>query len=595
MDKHAKNATIEQTSTVKKLIQYALNEKKLMMMAFFILILAIITELIAPLIIMEIMDTHLASETFSRQSMPLILRLSGFYFGMIGISAAFTYIQRYILGKASNQIVQKMREDLFTHIQTMPIKYFDDIPAGQIVARITNDTESLRHFYINILTNFVAGGIGMIGVLIALYVLNVRFALICTLIIPCLFIWIKIYRHFATGYNETIRTRLAEINGMINEIVSGISIIQIFRQTPKVETEFEAINEDHYHNRRKMLALDSATSSNILAMLRNFAMLAVIWFFGGRFIQENTAISVGLLYIFIDYIGHLFRPVMGIVGQLSTFEASVVSARRVFELMTWENEPLTENLLPRPVGEVKFEHVHFAYEVGNPVLKDISLSAKSGETVALVGHTGSGKSSIMSALFGFYPYQQGRIMIDGKEITEMSKQDYRQHMGIVLQDPYLFAGTIKSNISLDHPAITCEKVEKALEAVGAMGFISKLPNGIDAPVLEGGSTFSTGERQLLSFARALAFDPAVLILDEATANIDTETEKTIQKALDVLKKGRTTFIIAHRLSTIRDADQILVLDQGEIVERGNHQTLMALYGKYHQMYQLQRRELNAQK
>jgi len=579
-------------SVGRKLLNYALSEKKLMIVAFIMLLFAIVTELLAPFIIMEIMDEHLASTGFSNESIPTVLRLGGFYFGLIGISAIFTYVQRYILGIASNNIIKKMREDVFTHIQTMPIQYFDHVQAGQVVARITNDTESLRHFYINILTNFVAGGISMMGVLVALYALNIRFALICTLIIPSLFIWIKIYRRFATGYNEKIRARLSDINGMLNEIISGISIIQIFRQEKKNAAEFEAINEDYYENKRKMLALDSATSSNILAALRNLAMLAIIWFFGGRFVETNTTISIGLLYIFIDYIGRLFRPVMGIVGQLSTFEASVVSAGRVFALMAEKNEPLGEQRIPRPTGHVKFEQLHFAYDEANPVLKDITLSAKSGETVALVGHTGSGKSSIMSALFGFYPYQQGSITIDGKEIKEMLKQEYRQHMGIVLQDPFLFAGTIASNISLENPTITRAKVEAALEAVGAMTFISKLPEGIDEPVLEGGSTFSTGQRQLLSFARALAFDPAILILDEATANIDTETEGIIQQALEVLKKGRTTFVIAHRLSTIRDADQILLLDRGEIIERGDHQALMEMKGKYYQMYQLQLRGIN---
>jgi len=576
-------------NTAKKLLTYALNEKKLMLIAFSFLLFSVITELMAPLVIMNILDNYITSPTLTTEYMPAIFRFAGLYLGLIITSAIFAYGQRYFLGISANKIIKKMRQDVFGHIQTVPLKYFDNIPAGKIVSRVTNDTQAIRGLYVSILTNFVAGGTQMIGVLIALYFLDVRFALICTLLIPILFIWITIYRRFATGYNKKIRSRLSDINAMLNESISGMTIIQAFRQEKRTTKEFQHINEDYYQNQKKMLNLDALTGWNILSALQNLAMLSLIWFFGGQFLNTEIAITVGLLYTFIDYTTRLFRPVMGIVGQLSSMEASIVSAGRVFELMEEENEPLSTTIVPRYKGDVVMDGVNFAYDLHNPVLKDINLTAKCGETVALVGHTGSGKSSIMSALFGFYPYQSGHIMIDGKNINNLPKQDYRQHMGIVLQDAYLFAGTIASNISLNNPKITREQVEEALIAVGAMDFINKLPLGIDEPVLEKGSTFSTGQRQLLSFARALAYDPAILILDEATANIDTETEGIIQRALEVLKKGRTTFVIAHRLSTIRDAEQILVLDRGEIVERGDHTELMALGGKYHNMYQLQLR------
>jgi len=573
--------------TAKKLLIYALNEKKWMLIAFIFLLFSVITELLAPLVIMNVLDNYITSTTLTSAYLPIIIRFAGLYLGLITTSAIFAYGQRYFLGISANKIIKKMRQDVFTHLQTVPLKYFDNIPAGKIVSRVTNDTQAIRGLYVSILTNFVAGGTQMIGVLMALYFLDVRFALICTLLIPILFFWITIYRRFATGYNKKIRSRLSDINAMLNESISGMTIIQAFRQEARTTKDFQTINEDYYQNQKKMLNLDALTGWNILSALQNLAMLSLIWFFGGQFLSTEMAITVGLLYTFIDYTTRLFRPVMGIVGQLSSMEASIVSAGRVFELMEEDNEPLSTATIPRYKGDVNFKAVDFAYDQDNPVLKDITLSAKCGETVALVGHTGSGKSSIMSALFGFYPYQSGAIMVDGQNINDLPKQDYRQHMGIVLQDAYLFAGTIASNISLDNPAITREKVIEALVAVGAMDFIAKLPNGIDEPVLEKGSTFSTGQRQLLSFARALAYDPAILILDEATANIDTETESIIQRALEILKKGRTTFIIAHRLSTIRDADQIIVLDRGEIVERGNHALLMELGGKYHDMYQLQ--------
>ena len=575
--------------TAKQLFTYALKEKKLMLIAGIMLLLSVTTELIAPLLVMHVIDTYITSPNLTAAHMTSIFRFAGMYFGLITTSAIFAYGQRFFLGISANKIIKTIRQDVFTHIQTVPLKYFDNIPAGKIVSRVTNDTQAIRNLYVNILTNFVAGGVGMIGVLVALFFLDVRFALICTLLIPILFVWIVIYRRFATGYNQKIRSRLSDINAMLNESISGMPIIQAFRGEKRTMKEFETINEDYYDNQRKMLRLDALTGWNTLSALQNLTMLSLVWFFGGQFLSRELAVTVGLLYTFIDYTARLFRPVMGIVGQLSSMEASIVSAGRVFELMAEENEPLTPRTLPRIKGNVKMTGVHFAYDEKNPVLKNVNIEASCGETVALVGHTGSGKSSIMSALFGFYPHQHGDILIDGHDISTLSKQDYRQHMGIVLQDAYLFAGTIASNIGLNDPRITREQIIAALVAVGAMPFIEKLPHGIDEPVLEKGSTFSTGQRQLLSFARALVFNPAILILDEATANIDTETENLIQQALEVLKKGRTTFVIAHRLSTIRDADQILVLDRGEIVERGNHEVLMGLKGRYHQMYELQLR------
>jgi len=298
-------------------------------------------------------------------------------------------------------------------------------------------------------------------------------------------------------------------------------------------------------------------------------------------------VTVGVLYAFIDYMNRMFQPIVGIVNQLANLETARVSAERVFRLLDEPGVDVATGEMERYKGEVRFENVTFAYKNDDYVLKNISFEAKQGETVALVGHTGSGKSSILNLLFRFYDIEHGSIKVDGVDVRDIPKQLLRQHMGIVLQDPYLFTGTIASNVSLNNPKISREKVVQALKDVGAYDMFMSLPGGIDEPVLEKGSTLSAGQRQLISFARALAYDPAILILDEATASIDTETEAIIQQALDVVKKGRTTFVIAHRLSTIRQADQILVLDHGEIVERGNHESLMELGGKYYAMYQLQ--------
>lgn len=576
-------------SIMKRLFQYAKEQKWIAIVALVMLVVSVGAGLMGPIIAKEIIDEHIVGVSSYEGEMSMIFQLAGKYMFFVLISALFAYGQKYYLEIFANKVIKKMREDVFEHVQKIPIKYFDSLPAGKIVSRITNDTEAIRELYVAVLATFCSGLVQISGVLIALFFLNYRLALICSIIIPILYIWIVLYRRFATMYNQRIRSRLSDINGMINESISGMSIIQIFRQEKRTKQEFDILNEDYYENQKKLLHLNAATSHNLVGLLRNIAFVAIIWYFGGAFLSGEAAVSVGILYVFVDYLNRLFQPMTGMVNQLANLEAAIVSAERVFVLMDEPGEEISEQHSPRYEGNVAFENVTFSYNDDNIILNNISFQAKKGETVALVGHTGSGKSSIMNVLFGFYPYQKGKVTIDGKEITNMKKQEYREHMGIVLQDPFLFTGTIATNISLNSPRVSREKIEGVVKAVGADGFINALPNGLDEEVFEKGSTFSTGERQLLSFARALAFDPAILILDEATANIDTETESVIQKALEVLKKGRTTFIIAHRLSTISSADQILVLDRGEIVEQGSHEELMERKGKYYQMYQLQLR------
>lgn len=516
-----------------------------------------------------------------------ILVLMGIYLGLIVVACIFEYGRIYYLQTSANRVIQKMRMDVYNQIHRLPINYFDTLPAGKVVSRITNDTEAVKDLFVNVLANFFSGTVYITGIFVALFLLDVRLALVCLIIIPILILWIYVYRKFATQYNREIRSKLSDINGLINESIQGMPIIRAFRRQKDTEQEFEEMNEQHFKFRNKMLNLNSLTSHNLVNVLRSLALAAVIWYFGGASFDASGAISFGVIYAFVDYLGRMFQPIVGMVNQLSQLEQALVSAERVFELMDQPGLDVAEGQLPRYEGNVKFENVSFAYKDDEYVLKNINFEAKQGQTVALVGHTGSGKSSIMNVLFRFYDVQKGAITVDGQNVQDIPKQLLRQHMGIVLQDPFLFTGTIASNVSLNDPAISREVVDKALKDVGGESILANLSKGFDEPVIEKGSTLSAGQRQLISFARALAFNPAVLILDEATANIDTETEAIIQSALDVVKKGRTTFIIAHRLSTIRSADQILVLHRGEIVERGNHEELMRLQGRYFQMYQLQ--------
>ncbi|AXI08670.1 multidrug ABC transporter permease [Oceanobacillus zhaokaii] len=529
---------------------------------------------------------------FKPEQLPILLLLC-LYMLLILIAGVFQFFKTFLLQKSANQIVKKMRNDLFAHTQRVPIDYFVDQPAGTILARITNDTEAIRDLYERVLSIIVTSAVYMVGIFVALFILDVRLAVMCLAIIPLLFIWMKVYKYFGTKYNTVIRATNSEINGNINEAIQGMPIIQAFNREKKTKEEFEILNERHYRFQRKLLKLQALTQYNLVTVIRNLTFVGFIWYYGGASLDLTSIISIGMLYAFVDYITRLFEPVTDIVNQLPLLEQARVAGNRVFELMDLDGEDVVLDKVDKYQGNIVFNHVSFAYKEDDYVLKDISFEIKSGETVAFVGHTGSGKSSIMNLLFRFYDPQKGKITIDGYSTREWSRQQVRSYMGIVLQDPFLFSGTILSNVTMNDPKISKERAIEALKAVGADSFIEKLPKSYEEAVTEGGTTYSLGERQLISFARALAFDPAILILDEATANIDTETETVIQRALEVLKQGRTTLVIAHRLSTIQKADTIFVLEHGTIKEQGNHERLIHEKGLYYQMYKMQQGKIIA--
>lgn len=571
-------------STSKRLYRYAIRFKGQILFGLFLLALAVATDTAGPFIAKHIIDNYMTPGSLEIE--PIVWWLVIFFILSL-LTAVFRYLMNIYLQRGANRIVQQLRKDVFGHIQKLPIEYFDNLPAGKVVARVTNDTEALRNLYVVVLQQFANSFMMIFGTYIALFILNWKMAFISLLLIPLVYVWMIGYRKFASRYNHVIRAKIADINAMINESINGMSIIQAFRRENQMMQEFEEMNDEHYEYNRKLLMLDSLTSHNLVNILRLLMMAIFIWYFGTQSMSLPEAVSAGTLYAFVDYITRLFNPLTNIVNQFSQLERSLVAGSRVFELMDVPGEEVQKDRVPRYKGHVVFDHVSFAYKDDEYVLKDIHFEAKPGQTVALVGHTGSGKSSIMNLLFRFYDPQKGRILIDGHDVTSMSRQATRDHLGIVLQDPYLFTGTIASNVSLNDERISRETVEKALAAVGGERVLAKLEKGLDEPVIEKGSTLSSGQRQLISFARALAFDPAILILDEATSNIDSETEEIIQHAMNVLKEGRTTFIIAHRLSTIKNADLILVLDRGEIVERGTHEELVDLGGRYEMMYRLQ--------
>ncbi|WP_096273689.1 ABC transporter ATP-binding protein [Paucisalibacillus globulus] len=523
---------------------------------------------------------------FQPEQRPILLLL-GLYVGLLLIAGIFQFYKTFLLQQASNQIVKKMRNDIFEHTQRIPINYYVNQPAGKIVARVTNDTEAIRDLYERVLSIIITSAIYMAGIFVALFILNAKLAIWFLLLIPLIIVWMKLYKYYGTKYNKVIRSTISEINGKINEAIQGMTIIQAFRREKQTKEEFEELNTRHFKYQRKLLKLSALTQYNLVTVFRNIAFVAFIWYFGSASLNLESIISIGMLYAIVDLLTRLFEPVSDIVNQLPLLEQARVAGGRVFELLDLDGEEVNQKEIKRYQGNIKFERVSFAYEEDEYVLKDLSLSINAGETVAFVGHTGSGKSSIMNLLFRFYDPQKGTITIDGNDTSKWSRQQVRSHMGIVLQDPFLFSGTILTNVTMNDPKISRERAIEALKTVGADRFIEKLPKKYDERVTEGGSTYSLGERQLISFARALAFDPAILILDEATANIDTETEMVIQHALDVLKQGRTTLVIAHRLSTIQQANTIFVLEHGKIIEEGDHEALIAEKGTYYQMYKMQ--------
>lgn len=575
---------------LKRLLQYALVYKFRIIGALLILCCAVGAELGGPFIIKTIIDKHL---TTMDPNLKPVFQLIGLYIALLLTASIGNFVQAYTLQSTALRIIKNMRMDLMQHIQRIPLRFFDNTPIGQVVSRIANDTEAIRDLFMSFMATFIVSAVQLTGIYVALFILNTKLALYCLLLPPLFALIMVIHLKYSKIFITIMRARLSDMNAMISETIAVMPILQAFRREKVQLEEFEVLNEDRYVNQVKQFRVFSLSSRNIVGTIGSLVTALVIYYFGNQSLE--TTISFGVFYAFIDYLGRIFQPIIGVFDQLTNAQRAIVSAEKVFYILDLEGTDLSQaNHVSKPEGYVKFDNVTFAYKTGENVLKGISFEAKKGETIALVGHTGSGKSSIMNLLLGFYEPSEGVVSIDDRDITSFSKQALRKHMGIVLQDPFLFAGDIKFNVSLYNEKIDLERVKNALKEVGADGFVEQLPKGYDEPVVERGSTLSAGQRQLISFARALAFDPSILILDEATASIDSETESLIQKALKVVSEGRTTFIIAHRLSTIRDADQILVLHRGEIVERGNHDALMALQGRYYKLYQLQKGEIVAQ-
>lgn len=504
------------------------------------------------------------------------------------ITAALSYYSGLELRYLASKVVIDLREAAFLHLQELPIQYFSDYPDGKVVSYIVHDSGAIIGLFENALLELVRMAVQIVTVYIGMFILNAQLATYALVAVPVIAVWIFLYRRYAAKNFSATREIQANMNAMMNEQFSGIEVVQAFGAEQEVVTEFDKQNTEYLAYRKKFALLVSLFTDGVVHTLRRSIITIVLVYFGYELLGGMMVLSIGVVYAFVQYIDQAFQPLFSLFGVLNRFERSSVSAQRIFDFFL--NKPgamLEYGAIPEIDGNIDISNLNFSYDGETPVLKDISLQVKAGQTIGIVGHTGSGKSSLMNVLLRFYPYQSGEILIDGHNLLDLPVQSYREHVGIVLQDPILFSGTLFSNISLDNPNISEQDVLDVIHQIGADAFIQKQEKGLQEPVHDMGKNFSVGERQLIAFARVMIYNPRILVLDEATANIDTETETMIQQALQVISRDRTTFIIAHRLSTIKYADQIIVLDKGIMVEKGTHNELLADDKFYRKMYDSQ--------
>ncbi|CAG7616589.1 ABC transporter ATP-binding protein [Paenibacillus allorhizosphaerae] len=534
-------------------------------------------------------------DRFRNQDIQALYRLSGFYLLLVSVTFILNYTQTYTLNLIAQKIIYTLRANLFAHLQRLSFSFFDRNPVGRLVTRITNDTQTLNDMYSNVMINLIKDIFMLIGIMVVMLNLNVRLALVSFLTLPLIIAATIVYRKYAREAMREVRIKLAQINATLNENITGMRVVQIFHREKQQNRKVEAINRSHFDANTKELHVSSLYRP-VMDFVYAIGLALLIWFGGGQMVQG--AVEFGVLYAFVDYINRFFKPIQDLAEKFTILQQSMVSSERIFELLD-EKDDLPEPAHPRHLdnvaGSIVFEQVSFAYNPGEWVLKDIDLTIKPGETVAFVGATGAGKSSIISLLCRFYDVQKGSIRLDGVDIRELPKQELRNYIGLVQQDVFLFSEDIKTNIRLGNDTLKDEDIRNICEYVNADVFIEKLPRGYDEPVMERGANLSAGQRQLIAIARTLAFNPSILILDEATANIDTETELLIQDAFQKISSGRTTIIVAHRLSTIQHADKIVVLHKGTIREMGTHQELLLKNGLYRKLYELQYRESYTEK
>jgi len=572
------------SSTLKLLLGYAKPHTLAFVGVAVCALLGISAELLQPLIVQIAIDEHLAKGEGGSS----LIRLGIFYLGIAIVSFIFTYLQNNLLQYAGQSIIARIRKDLFGHISKMSMSFFDRTHSGSLVTNVSNDTETISQFFTQVLLSLVRDGMMLILIIVLMFSLDPQLAAFSMLILPVIFVVAALFRSYLRSTYQQARSRLSRLIAFTAENLSGMGLIQSFRQEDEQLGRFTEQNRKYWDANLKQIR-SNVLFNRTFDILGNAALVLMVWL-GGRAVLGQS-MEVGVLYAFVSYIRQFFQPINQITMQWNTFQSTTVAVERIQRVLQTQpdvDEPLDRERVSLDKkalrGDVNFRNVTFGYRPDRPVLKSLDLHIQSGEMIGVVGTTGAGKSTLISLLNRFYDVDQGSIEIDGTDIRKFTQSDLHAAVGLIQQDPYLFAGSIIDNVRLFREDITREQVIEACRFVGAHPMILRLPNGYDTHLSERGSGLSAGERQLISFARILVFRPKILILDEATANLDSETEKLVQQALASVSKGRTTIVIAHRLSTIMHADRILVMQNGELTEQGTHAQLLASGGHYADLY-----------
>ena len=578
---------MSKSKTFLRLMRYMFRYKGLSVLALLFILLTSIVATAIPLLAQYYIDNFITKNIAKAGLYILVI-----YFGLFILRVVFTFLGEFYFARVAHSIVRDLRNDSFKNLQKLGMSYFDKTPVGSVVSRLTNDTQAVADMFGTIFSSFLNTILMFVVTLSAMIALSWQLTIYMILFIPVMVGSVYMYQKLSSKLVEISRAKISEMNTKLSESIEGMKIIQAFNQEQRLIDEFGEVNNEHLRYYTKSLKVDSLLLRPAMALFKVLAYGVIVTYFGLSF--ESAGFTAGIIYTFIQYTNQLFNPLIELMQNFSILQTSTISAGRVFTLIDNEEyEPeQKESAHKISRGDIEFKNVSFSYDGKRDVLKNISFSVKNGESIAFVGATGSGKSSIMNLFLRFYDYDRGEILIDGVNIKDYSSKELRNSVGLVLQDPFLYHGTVESNIKMYNEELTREDVIEAAKFVDAHNFIDKLEDKYDSIVTERGATFSSGERQLLTFARTIASKPKILILDEATANIDSETEELIQNSLEKMRKGRTTIAIAHRLSTIQDSNCIYVLDKGEIIESGTHEELIALKGNYYKMYQLQAGMLN---
>ena len=578
-------------NAILRMLSYAKPYVPQILFCFLMVIVVTAMELYKPIIIGDAIDLYITGDFLPGEMVDMrfqgIIKAAVAYVVVLVVLFVCNRIQYLILQETGQKIIYEIRNQVFAHVESLSMRFFDLTPVGKIVTRATNDVEALNDLYSNIMVRLFRNVMKILGLVAIMLYRDVRMALYCFIMVPAIVVLTVVFKNISRKAYQIAKTKVTSLNTFLSENISGMKVIQIFHREKEKHEEFCERSEDLYRAHYKELMVFAIFRPTIY-MVSIIALIIVIA--GGSYGVFHGLISFGTMYIFIQYINSFFEPIQELAEQFSTLQSAVASAEKIFTLLDEKpmiHDPEEPVQLPEIKGRIEFKNVWFAYNDEDYVLRDVSFTIEPGQKVAFVGATGAGKSSILNLIGRYYDIQRGQILIDGVDIREMTRDQIRSAIGQVQQDVFIFTGDIASNIRLRDEEITDEQIREASHRVNADRFIDKLPDGYEEKVSERGSTFSAGQRQLLSFARTLAHDPTILILDEATANIDTETEQWIQEALETLMTGRTTIMVAHRLSTIQHADKIIVMHKGKIRESGTHQELLEMDGIYKKLYQLQ--------